>query len=194
MSFSAIFPNGLTDDSSTITATQAEALDSAVQDMIDGAGGGTVAPSTAIQIDGAGLGCSNLQDTTIGSGESLTRHTQGHYPILVDDSTLSDTATVQAAGMAADVWVMPASHSNNVTIRLSVSTGVTPVTGDVIEVIRTGTATGTFDIDAEDAPGTVIASFPTSYTNQQSGTPFSARFYFNGTTWKRLRFTADVSP
>ena len=194
MTFTLVWPTGLTDDSSLLRATKLEQLDDEHTKALDGAGGGTVAPSTAIQIDGAGIGSNNLQSTTVGSGATLIRHPQGHIPQLVDLSSITDTATVQVADMTADVYVLPAAHVNTLTIRLATSTGNLPVEGSILELLRVGTASNAADIESEDAPGTPIATIPAAYSNQVANSPLNARFYFDGASWKQLRFTADVSP
>lgn len=55
MSFTLVWPSGLTDDLSTVDAAQLMKLDSDHVAAIDGVGGGTYAPSTKIVVGGEGI-------------------------------------------------------------------------------------------------------------------------------------------
>ena len=76
MTFSLIWPSGLTDGISTVDAAELEQLDTDHAAAIDGTNGGTYAPSTALTIGGAGV---------FASGTGFFRTVAGGRIILGDN-------------------------------------------------------------------------------------------------------------
>lgn len=196
MVFSKVKAAGWTNDTNTVTAAELNALDLNQSQAVDGAAGGTYTPSAAVEINGSGLSSSNIQDSTVTG--TVQRSAAGRLPRLVDVTTITNVAGFQLVDMASDVYKADAAgaHAQNLNIRLAVSSGQTPVTGDTIEIVREGPSGGaaTFQIFSEDAPAAQIAAFPVGVAVLQASDVYSAKFFYNGATWKRLRFSADVFP
>lgn len=191
--FSRAKPLGLTDDLFNLLAHQLETIDGSLENALDGAGGGTVAPTTPLIINGAGLASDALKDTTIAG--SLQRVGTGRWKQKVDTTSITDTASTQLLDMSNDVYRTSIDHTANITIHLAVTTGETPSAGDVIQVTREGipSSPASFQIYSEYATGTRIGAFiqaaPAGY---QENEIYSAQYFFNGTTWRPLRFSSDV--
>jgi hypothetical protein len=186
-------PLGLTDDLFVLKANQIESLDDAQSNLVDGALGGTYAPTSEMRIEGAGFGSDDLTDTVI-SG-AFQRNQQGRWGKRVDTSTIvnGDGVTPQVLDMSSDVYVMTATQNQDIIIHLSNTTGQTPAAGDVIEVVRHGipSPAKSFFIYAEAFPAVRIGSF-LSILVAQGNEMFSARYVFGGTTWRPVRMSADT--
>ncbi len=188
-------PPGWTDNTTKAVAAQMEAMDAQHVLAMDGGAGGIIAPASPIRIEGAGFGSDSLGDTTVTG--SLARAANGHRKKIVDTTSIVNAGGTQTLDMSADVYVADFDHiGTNIAIQLQVTTGQTPGVGDVIEVARDQFPSGgggSFQIYAEDAPAVRIGVFPQTAAggNSLNGVT-SARYFFNGTTWKPLRFSADA--
>lgn len=174
-----------------VTAKQLNQLARGIAGSLDGAAGGLHSPVKLLSI--APLKTSKFGDTTVNG--TVSRSAAGRLPLLIDDSTLSDTASAQKLTVAKDVYWTEVGESQVWQIIL-ISTGEeseqTPVVGDEITVSIIGA--GNFDQTiAREEPATLVATFPAAYVNQLSGTPRWAKFRWNGTTWEVISASADVT-
>lgn len=160
---------------------------------LDGDSGGTYTPTTPLRIEGAGFGSDALNDTTITG--TLQRAVTGRWQRRVDTTTIQDVPGSQLLDMSYDVYRTEIDHANDIVLVLAVTSGNTPGTGDEIEVIRQGipNVPHAFQIWAEDDLVTRIGVFiQAPPAGNQLNQVYSARYFFNGTTWVPLRFSADV--
>jgi len=190
MTFSRAKPTGWTDDLDTITAAQINQVDTNQSRAVDGTAGGLYTPSPPINIDGFNATTENL----------FIRGAQAQHPLRIDSTTVTDVAASaappgQILDITVDVYYIDASvaATGNWTLTLAIaSAAIAPVNGAVVRIVRL--LNGVFTIDILPEGGGVIAQIPSAYTNQVAGSPLYAEFWFDGATWRRLAFSADVAP
>jgi hypothetical protein len=187
-------PPGWTGDITQPRAAQLGLLDTKQLTLLDGAAGGTVVPTSALRIEGAGFGSDDLRTTTITG--TLQRANTGRWERRVSTATILDQAAAQVLDCSYDVYRTTIDHANDIVIHLSMTTGQTPATNDIIEVIRVGVPSvpHSFQIYAESFPLVRVGAFiQVPAAGNQANQVYSARYFFNGTTWCPLRFSDDVS-
>lgn len=175
------------------SAAQLGTLDSNQSKVVDGAAGGKYAPSAPLQINGAGLGSDTLRDIVVDG--VLQRASDGRWEKKTTAGEITDVATPQVLDMSNDTYRSEWDHTQNVVIHLAVTTGLVPTEGDMIRVFRENipTVSKTFKIYSEDTLGTPIAEFPPATGGDQSNEFSFGEFWFNGTTWKAMRLSCDVT-
>lgn len=196
MTFSTIKAAGWTDNLESASAAELNALDTNQALAVDGSRGGSWAPGSTLQIDGSGFGSNALRDITV-SG-ILTRTSTGRWVWRTSTSTITNIeATPQVVDMKYDTYRLGVAQTANIVVHLAVTTGQTPTTGDMIQVVRDGIpgVAKTFKIYSEEspAPAPPVAEFPSAVGGSQSNEIYMAEFWFNGVTWKPMRLSCDVT-
>jgi hypothetical protein len=187
MTFSRAKPAGWTDDIDTITAAQVNQIDTNQSRALDGTAGGTYSPVPPLNING-------LTATTIGV---FTRGPLAQHPMRFDTTTILDTALAQVLDTQPvdifyiDTWAS-GPFANSLDLELGIlSPAIAPIRGQVVTIAVPAANGSTIDIKPEG--GGVIATIPAAYSLQAAGSPLYAKFIYDGSTWRRLEFSGDVS-
>jgi len=188
MTFSRAKPAGWTDDIDTITAAQVNQIDTNQSRALDGTAGGTYSPVPPLNING-------LTATTIGV---FTRGPLAQHPMRFDTTTILDTALPQILDtQPVDIFYIDTwgSFANSLDLILGIgSSAIGPIRGQVITIavpIANGN-TITFYVEGS-YPGAPFATIQGVYSFQAGGSPLYAKFIYDGSTWRSLEFSGDVS-
>jgi hypothetical protein len=193
MTFSRVNASTWRDHTGSISASQLGTFDDNQSKAVDAAGGGRYAPSSTVQINGAGFGSNAIKDTTLTG--VLTRETSGRWVRRTTTTTIQNVGAGQVLDMSYDTYYTNIDHDNFISIWLSTTTGFTPAAGDTITVVREGIPTSgdQFVVYSEAAKGTPLAVYPDAAGNQ-SNEIYSGEFYYTGSAWIPYRLSCDIEP
>jgi hypothetical protein len=124
MTFPLVNPAGWADAVDDITALQASTIDANLSSAIDGAAGGSCAPSAAIQIGGAGLEPTNCVNHNVRGNYSLST-AQASITYRVDRTTVNPaTGTEFRIDTSSDIYISSGpALSGTANVILNVLTG-----------------------------------------------------------------------
>lgn len=170
MTITRVNPAGWTEGVDNITATQANQMDENHTHAVDGVGGGTYAPASAINVGGSGV---TMQGPLIMSGSLAVKQYRTTTATDVDNQTFGPTH---------DIIVFPTPGAARDHDLVAAGT-----TGRTITFKRP--ATGNFDIQIRRS-GFVGNDIVTLVALQNA----VATVFDDGTNWRLLHFSPQATP